>query len=339
MFCPKCGKTLQEGIPCSCGAPVLSSNPAVNIIKTVGSSKVFLIAAILHAIVTLAYLIVVLISAAAPDVFTQTIFGSMNVNVNPAFSEMKPDIRVVRSAFALISSIPSVLISVSLWITYISSRSRRSGRVSTVGMTICKVLVFIPLVWMILYALLFVLAIIILGVALFFMPKDAWSYSANSPWIVTEVIAKDPRILIVFLGVFFLLFLGIIAFLLFYLISIIRTIDSIKRTAAAGYPDTKVSALVIVMMYILYGFAALGGIVLLFFNPVFAFIYLCLPVSYLLLAVALGQYKKKITLLASSMPGMPPYGAQPFQGYQPPQGYQSSQPGNETPSHEENNGL
>ena len=46
MICPKCGRTVPDGAPCPCGAPVLSSNPAVNLMKTLGSSPKFLTAAI-----------------------------------------------------------------------------------------------------------------------------------------------------------------------------------------------------------------------------------------------------------------------------------------------------
>ena len=50
MICPKCGRTVPDGAPCPCGAPVLSSNPAVNLMKTLGSSPKFLTAAILYSV-------------------------------------------------------------------------------------------------------------------------------------------------------------------------------------------------------------------------------------------------------------------------------------------------
>ena len=53
MMCPKCGRTIPDGTQCPCGAPVLSSNPAVNLIKTLGSSQKFLAAAILTSVMVL----------------------------------------------------------------------------------------------------------------------------------------------------------------------------------------------------------------------------------------------------------------------------------------------
>ena len=53
MMCPKCGRTIPDGTQCPCGAPVLSSNPAVNLIKTLGSSPKFLAAAILTSVMVL----------------------------------------------------------------------------------------------------------------------------------------------------------------------------------------------------------------------------------------------------------------------------------------------
>lgn len=47
MLCPKCGQYNPEGVACPCGAPLLSSNPAVNVLKTLGSSGRFLAMAIL----------------------------------------------------------------------------------------------------------------------------------------------------------------------------------------------------------------------------------------------------------------------------------------------------
>ena len=47
MLCPKCGQYNPEGVACPCGAPLLSSNPAVNVLKTLGSSGRFLTMAIL----------------------------------------------------------------------------------------------------------------------------------------------------------------------------------------------------------------------------------------------------------------------------------------------------
>ena len=53
MICPKCGRVIPDGTQCPCGAPLLSSNPAVNVIKTLGSSPKFLAVAILYSVAAL----------------------------------------------------------------------------------------------------------------------------------------------------------------------------------------------------------------------------------------------------------------------------------------------
>ena len=44
MICPKCGRDIPDGTvcPCSLEGPPLSDNPALNALKTVGSSPLFL---------------------------------------------------------------------------------------------------------------------------------------------------------------------------------------------------------------------------------------------------------------------------------------------------------
>ena len=54
MQCPKCGREIPYGTVCSCSANTpLSSNPAVNVLKTIGSSPLFLTAAVLYSVATL----------------------------------------------------------------------------------------------------------------------------------------------------------------------------------------------------------------------------------------------------------------------------------------------
>ena len=49
MICPKCGREIPDGTvcPCTLERPPLSDNPALNALKTVGSSPLFLALAVL----------------------------------------------------------------------------------------------------------------------------------------------------------------------------------------------------------------------------------------------------------------------------------------------------
>ena len=44
MICPNCGREIPDGTvcPCTLEAPALSDNPAVNVVKRVGSSGMLL---------------------------------------------------------------------------------------------------------------------------------------------------------------------------------------------------------------------------------------------------------------------------------------------------------
>lgn len=302
MFCPKCGSPMQEGRPCPCGAPMLSSNPAVNILKTVGSSTVFLMAAIFYTLEVL----VTLVSSFMPSALDQFIYTLLtNLQIDPSvFVQVKLSMQSTWLFSMLAALIPEVLIAVSLWITFGSSKNRNTGTVSTAGMTICKVL-------SILSVILLALCIVVLVVFGIILLVVGGTESGNAAAVFTM------------LGIYLLVYTLVVVFLLFYQIAIVKTINSVKRTALLGYPDTKVSTFVIVMLYITGIDSIIGGIIFLVFSPLLGISSLCSAVAIILIAVALGQYKKKITMLAYAMPGMPggmpPYGAQqPPYGAQPP---------------------
>lgn len=83
MICPKCGRTVPDGAPCPCGAPVLSSNPAVNLMKTLGSSPKFLAAAILYSVTVLFNL---LASFGASDVISTLYYYGATTASTPTSS-------------------------------------------------------------------------------------------------------------------------------------------------------------------------------------------------------------------------------------------------------------
>ena len=80
MMCPKCGRTIPDGTQCPCGAPVLSSNPAVNLIKTLGSSPKFLAAAILTSVMVL---FSILASMGSKDLLVSLYYYGANYGVDP----------------------------------------------------------------------------------------------------------------------------------------------------------------------------------------------------------------------------------------------------------------
>ncbi len=110
MICPKCGRTVPDGAPCPCGAPVLSSNPAVNLMKTLGSSPKFLTAAILCSVTVLFNL---LASFGASDVISTLYYYGANYGFDPdVFYPMMSALEGSTVVSAVIGAIPSILLAV-----------------------------------------------------------------------------------------------------------------------------------------------------------------------------------------------------------------------------------
>ncbi len=55
MICPNCGRDIPDGsvCPCTLQSTPLSDNPALNIVKTIGSSPLFLVMTIFLSLSTL----------------------------------------------------------------------------------------------------------------------------------------------------------------------------------------------------------------------------------------------------------------------------------------------
>ena len=154
MICPKCGRVIPDGTQCPCGAPLLSSNPAVNVIKTLGSSPKFLAVAILYSVAALFSAVSVFnTDALASPLY----YYAANYGLNSdAFYTVMEAAEGGGIAGAVIGLIPAILIGVSIWLFYVSCRNVQTGNVSTAGLTICKVISYIGLVGVCLLILLLV---------------------------------------------------------------------------------------------------------------------------------------------------------------------------------------
>ena len=231
MMCPKCGRTIPDGTQCPCGAPVLSSNPAVNLIKTLGSSPKFLAAAILTSVMVL---FSILASMGSKDLLVSLYYYGANYGVDPdvfypAMSALENSLGVG----TVVAAIPSILIAVGMWMFYVSCRSTQSGNVSTAGLTLCKVLAIISLVLFCVVVAVALVAMVVVLVAVGAMAGNAYySDYGNSAAAFASVQ--------VFLGFIAVILLGVLALYIVYYICIVKTINRVKASALHGVPDNRV---------------------------------------------------------------------------------------------------
>ena len=318
MICPKCGRVVPDGVPCSCGAPLLSSNPAVNLLKTVGSSPKFLTAAILYSVAVLFSLV----AAFAPnDLVYELYYYGANAGVDPDIFYPMMDVLESSSVVGVVlSSLPSILMAVGMWLFFVSSRNTQTGNVSTVGLTICKVLSYISLVLLCLAAFL----LVILGIILVFAitaNSDIAYYGAGSVVAAASVVGFLLAIVAAVLGLFIALE-----------VSVIRTINRIKNTALNGVPDNRISGFLTGMLMVFGILGALGGVISLAGSPLTGLGSLAASVAMILMSLVLSEYRNKMTVLVFPPvqpvypQNMPPYGSVPPQqpggptdGYPPQQ--------------------
>lgn len=120
MICPKCGREIPDGTvcPCSVGTPMLSSNPAVNVIKKIGSSPLFLTAVILYSVTLVLTFISSITAGSAIPYYAYSFMESYGESLPPSVYYSMMDASSGATAFgAILGLIPSILIAVGMWIT------------------------------------------------------------------------------------------------------------------------------------------------------------------------------------------------------------------------------
>lgn len=316
MICPKCGRNNPDGMACPCGAPLLSSNPAVNLIKTLGSSPLFLAAAILATAAPVLF-ILALVTSGGQYVsglisFRYTINGQEVV-----YPSAGNDFGAVVLG-SLLFALPVLLAALGIWLFYGSSRNRHTGNVSTAGLTLCKVIAIAAVVLCIVAAALY--AILLLLLMIFSNAFSEWIYYNSGEYVPAGLFVGLALVALVF-------FVGLMLLPIFFYFGVIKVLNRIKRTARTGEPNDKVSYYVMVFLFILAVFGAIGGLAGLFSNFWGGASSLCYAAFYVLCALLLNKYRNKMTMLryppvqpvyaAPAGTAQPPY-QQPYQHYGQP---------------------
>lgn len=299
MICPKCGNSVPDGTPCPCGAPVLSTNPALQVLKTVASSPRFLALAILLSVSTVFSIIA---SCTVGDNLAFLYENLANYGVDTyAMREAMEAAGSTSVVSAVLGSIPTILLVVGAWMHYATCRSTASGNISTAGLTICKVLTILEIIGISL-GVLGVLILLVVGII-------GAGVSANQPYDEWSGLAAVGSGLLIVVSI---VLLALFVLLIVYDVCQLKIINRVKSTALSGIPDGRISQFYIVLSFIFAIFGILGGIVSLFGNVWQGLSGLTSSVVLLLSAMCLSEYKKKIALLMNPV-NQSPYQVPPMQ--------------------------
>lgn len=284
MICPKCGREIPDGTvcPCSSGSPMLSSNPALNALKTIGSSPLFLVAAILYSF-TVVISFVASMNADASLAVAYQMMEAMDVDPSLLYPYMNAASGST-VAGAIIGLIPTGLIAAGMWLHYATCRDVKNGGISTTGLTICKVLSIITLVLICIAAVFIVVGAVLMFVGAGMMTDE---YGA-----ITEAGAIAGAAGVLLVAGLIAVALGIV-----YYVSVIKTINRIKGTALSGVPDNRVSRFLTVMNYIMAVCTAITAMVSLFTSPLSGLGSLASAACMILISVCLDRYRKEMTML------------------------------------------
>ncbi len=227
----------------------LSENPAVDVLKRVGSSPLLLWAGIFQSAFFAAWIGFI---AAFSNMFATLIENAPQpdgIQISPEFAESSA--RIGRTFLCVLFSLPLIPVALSLvglWIHYAACRSVKSGGVSTAGLTVWKVLNYIQLVAVCSVAGIFLILVIM---ALVFSVTGG--YDALGSKMPSSALA-------VLWFVYLLLIAGFSSLPVIESALKIRLINRTKAVAHTGSPDNRTPTFVVVVNYIKAVFLTMYGI-------------------------------------------------------------------------------
>lgn len=338
MICPKCGREIPDGTvcPCTLTRPALSNNPALNALKTVGSSPLFLTMTILFSL------------SALLNIFASMRLGDTMSNLYVYFYRLGLDTYQIQQIMdsmsstsvvsAVLGSIPAILTAVAMWIHFGTCSNRQNGNISTAGLTICKVLFYISMISLIICGVLIVggvALVVIMFIATGESVGDAFgsgfgygfAQSSLRPLTYSPGYSDEEAAIAVIVVLIVVLLAAVLAMALAiaYNASFIRMINRTKTVAITGVANDKVSGFLTVMTGLTAAVDIIGGLFGLFTSPVSGIASIVLGVAYILMTVLLRTYGREMNrvLYPAVRPAVPVYGGYqaPGQQYAPPQQY------------------
>lgn len=237
-FCPHCGSAQAVTSPDEPIAPPMEPDFAGKVrsaVKKMGTSTGFLIATICLTFVQLLGLFALTPTGSIFEMYHGIIPEFSIMNRNPLAS-----LDSLSQVTDIIGMIPSILITLGLWIMFFSCASRKN-KVNTSGLTM---IFAVNLVQMVLSCLILLSALIPIAA----IYTGAYNLLLDEDIIETVALTAGLVILIIF------------AFVLIYYIKVCTTISNIRSTLKTGSPNRKASRSVAILCYISGGICILSGI-------------------------------------------------------------------------------
>ena len=293
------------------GEPVLSSNPVLNVIKKLGSSSLFLAAAILYS-VSVALNMITSVSGSVIPAYVYELLAQSGMDPHMIYSLLNDSAGT--SVFStVLGAVPSILLCVAMWMVYATCRNRQTGNISTAGLTICKVISIIMLVALCIAAA----AVVVVAIAGLAGGFDyIVRYGANSYYGYGDGMLAVIMFLLMIL-------LALVVLLIAFYASVVRAINRMKNCAITGTPDHRISKFLTVMLWISGVIGCLNGLSSLILSPLVGLEVIAGAICVILIAVLLGRLRQQMTVLVYP-PVQPVYAAQPV--YQPIQTAQPTYP-------------
>ena len=195
---------------------------------------------------------------------------------------------------------PAALSAAALWLFYAACRNRKTGNVSTAGLTIFQVMAYIQL------AVYCLLAFLLLVLGIFSVVSSA-SMPEIPYYVNGENYGAAPLQMVIGMLVLLILMMGgFCALWIAFAVCAVKTLNRIKATAATGVPDNRVPGLLTGFMMVIAVFGILYGMMFCMMFPVLGLQMLCSAVAMILLSRLLSEYRRKMTFLCYP-PAFPAY--------------------------------
>lgn len=281
---------------------IYSSNPAVNIIKSIGASPKFLVLTILK---TLTVVFSILAISRMDDMIFDISYGfSSAFGSYMPFYDLYEKTSLLTMINAIYSLIPVILIVIGFWMFHAASKNVQDGTVKTTGLTMIRVVTMIR----------FILLCVSLASLLFLIPLMMFIPTVGSNYIDTGAYVVAMVVLLIIFAAF-----GVLV--ICYFAGLLKALKRIKATAMSGQPDNRISGYVIAMQWVFGILSALVGLASLFTSVFTGLSMLVSAATLIITALLLSDYKKRMTILTYPPTQGTPYQQapvqQPYVNYQP----------------------
>lgn len=206
---------------------VRSAHPVLNAVKNLGASPLFMVAVIGFTVMVLFHLLGAFVNNNSLYALLLPYESQLNeLGLSPYM--LRYYLSSFQSTFTvwkIIGLIPSILMLVGMWMTFVSARECRTGGMKTTGLTMIKVISVLALIGLCAVTVVLAVAALILLIAL-----------SNEGGVPTTVLGAVIVVAIIAVAI-------LVLYIVYYA-KIVSTINAMKTTIATGCASDKISGYV-----------------------------------------------------------------------------------------------